>query len=188
MLRHMTATVLFLPAARSLAGIDVARLTDSRTYVRGVEYVRAGRVRISSQQRDAVTAIVTGTSPYQVRLAVGRHGLDHHCPCPVGADGAFCKHLVALTVAATSVVAGDGRLDGPTGGDDDWEGRADDVIDSVEAILAGGNPAEVVAFCERAIALVEHSAPDVGDSAALRRLAERLADLHVRARRLGGCA
>lgn len=184
----MTATVLLLPAARSLAGIDVARLTDSRTYVRGVEYVRADRVSITSLQRHAVTATVTGTSQYQVRLAVERRGVDHHCPCPIGANGGFCKHLVALTVAATSVITGDGRPNGATGDDGDWEGRADDVIDSVEAILAGGDTAEVVAFCERAIALVEHIAPDVGDGAALRRLAERLADLHVRARRLGGCA
>lgn len=194
----MTATVLHLPTARSLAAFDVARLTDSPTYARGVEYLRAGRVVLTDRGAHAVAATVTGTTSYVVRLAMGRHGVEHGCTCPIGADGGFCKHLVAVALAASSV-----DLDDDEDADDairrpadlvvyrgaiehdrdEWEERADEVIDAVEDLLRRGRRADVVGFCERAVDLLEANAAEIRDDVAVRHLAARLTDLRERATR-----
>ncbi|MET0580202.1 MAG: hypothetical protein ABW122_16205, partial [Ilumatobacteraceae bacterium] len=75
----MTATVLHLPTARSISNLDVATMADSRTYARGVEYLRRGRVDVVELLDHAVTATVAGSTPYVVRLAVGRRGVEHRC-------------------------------------------------------------------------------------------------------------
>jgi hypothetical protein len=107
----MTATVLHLPTARSISTLDVALLADSRTYARGVEYLRRGRVDVAELLDHAVTATVAGSTPYLVRLAVGRRGVEHRCSCPVGVDGAFCKHLVAVALAVASLTVDDVATD-----------------------------------------------------------------------------
>jgi uncharacterized Zn finger protein len=107
----MTATVLHLPTARSISHLDVATLADSRTYARGVEYLRRGRVDIAELLDHAVTATVAGSTPYLVRLAVGRRGVEHRCSCPVGEDGVFCKHLVAVALAVASLTVDDAAGD-----------------------------------------------------------------------------
>jgi uncharacterized Zn finger protein len=50
----------------------------------------------------AVTAIVTGSERYRVRLALEDSRLLGTCTCPVGADGAFCKHCVATALAVNA--------------------------------------------------------------------------------------
>src|SRR5207247_1715606 len=55
-----------------------------------------------------VRATVIGAAPYRVGLRRDRSGaLTGSCTCPVGEEGAFCKHCVAVGLA----VAGDA---GPT--------------------------------------------------------------------------
>ncbi|MET0457868.1 MAG: SWIM zinc finger family protein, partial [Ilumatobacteraceae bacterium] len=107
----MTATVLHLPTARSISNLDVATMADSRTYARGVEYLRRGRVDVVELLDHAVTATVAGATPYVVRLAVGRRGVEHRCSCPVGDEGAFCKHLVAVALAVASLTVDDAATD-----------------------------------------------------------------------------
>ncbi|MFD9703313.1 SWIM zinc finger domain-containing protein [Lentzea sp. NPDC059081] len=46
-----------------------------------------------------VTATVDGTRTYRVRLDVTPKGLRGRCSCPYGADGVFCKHCVAASLA-----------------------------------------------------------------------------------------
>jgi len=43
----------------------------------------------------ALSAVVTGTSRYRVRIWVEEGSLSHSCSCPVGDGGEFCKHCVA---------------------------------------------------------------------------------------------
>ena len=111
MMRSMTATVLHLPTARSISHLDVATLADSRTYARGVEYLRRGRVDVVELLDHSVTATVAGSTPYLVRLAVGRRGVEHHCSCPLGVEGTFCKHLVAVALAVAGLTADDAPID-----------------------------------------------------------------------------
>lgn len=97
----MTGIVLQLPTALSFATIDVARLTDSHTYARGAEYLHQGRVLVTREAPDSISATVIGNQPYEAHLSIRRRALDFRCSCPVGTDGAFCKHLVALALTAT---------------------------------------------------------------------------------------
>jgi len=45
------------------------------------------------------TAVVDGTRPYRVRLAIRGETLLGDCNCPMGDDGVFCKHCVATGLA-----------------------------------------------------------------------------------------
>jgi len=69
---------------------------------------------------------------------------------------------------------------------DDWVARAHGVLDAVEQLLAHGRAADVLAFCRRAVALLEENAAEVDDPAPLVRLARRLGDLERRAAAAGG--
>ena len=63
----------------------------------------------------------------------------------------------------------------------DWATEAHGVLDAVEALLATGRTADVVAFCELAVAYLEANAADIDDPTPLVRLARRLGDLERRA-------
>ncbi len=67
----------------------------------------------------------------------------------------------------------------PTPGD--WASDAHGVLDAVEELLATGRPADVIAFCELAVAFLEANASDIEDPAPLVRLGRRLGDLQRRA-------
>jgi uncharacterized Zn finger protein len=52
---------------------------------------------------DSATATVIGAAPYRVRLRSDRAGaLTWSCTCPVGEEGAFCKHCVAVALAVAA--------------------------------------------------------------------------------------
>ena len=70
---------------------------------------------------------------------------------------------------------------GVTDSDGDWAAGAHDVLDTVEDLLATGRTADVIAFCELAVAVLEANACDIEDPTPLVRLARRLGDLHRRA-------
>ena len=101
-----------LAVGRSLATVltrrAVHRLADLGTLERGANYAAEGRVRGLVHDGDVVAAEVTGRSRYRVRLWVEGDELAHVCTCPVGEDGLFCKHCVAVGltwVAARSPAA-----------------------------------------------------------------------------------
>ncbi len=73
---------------RSLAG--------DRWFARGRSYKEENRVTNLSLAGDSLSARVVGTQPYRVRLTCNRSRLDYSCSCPVGEDGNFCKHCVAV--------------------------------------------------------------------------------------------
>ena len=50
--------------------------------------------------------MVRGTAPYRVQLWCEDGKPRFSCTCPVGAEGSFCKHAVALALVATDPAGG----------------------------------------------------------------------------------
>ena len=42
-----------------------------------------------------------GARPYRVELWIEEDDLEYSCTCPIGADGEFCKHCVAVGLSWT---------------------------------------------------------------------------------------
>jgi uncharacterized Zn finger protein len=77
----------------------VARLSSPRSYERGVIYLEEGRVGTLRASAGRVAATVQGTDEYAVDLAADGSRLGFACSCPVGREGGFCKHCVAVALA-----------------------------------------------------------------------------------------
>jgi len=76
-------------------------LAGPKSYQRGTGYLDAvADLRVVP---GGVRAIVHGTEPYGVRLLSEDGRLTGTCDCPVGAEGAFCKHCVALGLVVLDV-------------------------------------------------------------------------------------
>ena len=75
------------------------RLAGERSFGRGEAYFADGAVRSLKRRAGGIKAVVVGTRTYRVRLRVEDGALDYDCTCPVGRDGAFCKHCVAVGLA-----------------------------------------------------------------------------------------
>lgn len=84
---------------------SVQAVADVRSFERGLAYGASGRVGKRAVTENSVTAKVRGSSSYKVKLWVddGRQG--YTCSCPVGAEGRFCKHAVAVALVVTGAVA-----------------------------------------------------------------------------------
>ncbi|GGK28829.1 hypothetical protein GCM10010124_21940 [Pilimelia terevasa] len=76
---------------------DLREIADGRSFDRGVGY-RDAVVEIRHTPA-GVWARVRGTSTYTVELSGCPDLLDGACRCPYGAEGAFCKHCVAVGLA-----------------------------------------------------------------------------------------
>jgi len=89
--------------AKELTSLVTPRLlrrqAGERFFDRGETYFAEGAVRSLRPSNGSVAAVVQGTRRYRVRLWVEDGELDHDCTCPVGRDGAFCKHCVAVGLA-----------------------------------------------------------------------------------------
>lgn len=75
------------------------KLAGRRYYERGEDYFVEDKVRALAEHEGTVTASVHGTRRYRVRLWVEEKEVAHSCTCPVGTEGAFCKHCVAAGLA-----------------------------------------------------------------------------------------
>jgi len=71
-------------------------MADAGSLERGADYVARGRVHGLVHDGEVVVAEVVGSRRYRVRLWVEDDELAHACTCPVGEDGRFCKHCVAV--------------------------------------------------------------------------------------------
>lgn len=78
---------------------EVESLADPPSFMRGLVYEREGRVEIDEGGGGTVTAVVRGSMPYRVELRRDPK-VAWSCTCPVGEAGAFCKHSVAVALAA----------------------------------------------------------------------------------------
>lgn len=78
----------------------VQELADTRTFARGKAYFHDGAVGLLDADEYEVRARVQGTQRYRVRLGAGSdEELEYECDCPVGDDGTFCKHAVAVALS-----------------------------------------------------------------------------------------
>jgi uncharacterized Zn finger protein len=75
-------------------------LAGSTYFGRGEDYFRRGHVIDLVEYGGVVTATVSGTEDYQVKLWSDEAGaLEYSCDCPLGFDDEFCKHCVATGLA-----------------------------------------------------------------------------------------
>jgi len=70
-----------------------------RAFSRGAAYAADQRVEGLSEDGACLVAEVCGTQEYHVELWVEDGELAYECDCPVGMDGACCKHCVAVGLA-----------------------------------------------------------------------------------------
>jgi uncharacterized Zn finger protein len=68
------------------------------TFKRGLEYADGGHVSGLRFSKGVLRARVKGTRRYRVQVAFGAEP-SFWCNCPVGEEGAVCKHCVAATLA-----------------------------------------------------------------------------------------
>jgi uncharacterized Zn finger protein len=64
---------------------------------RGQKYRNGGRIQRIDRLDDVVTAVVRGSSQYDVTVEWGRKAIDARCTCPYDGAGE-CKHVVAYSV------------------------------------------------------------------------------------------
>lgn len=81
-------TLLTSKALRQYAG--------ARSFERGENYFATGQVTSLVEHAGKLTATVQGTEDYRVSFFVRENTLGFDCTCPMGADGVFCKHCVAV--------------------------------------------------------------------------------------------
>lgn len=85
------------PAISELITLEaLRRLAGRRSFERGEEYAEIGAVGALQWDEGSVRAGVQGTERYRVRLEAAGGKLVGSCSCPVGRDGLFCKHCVAV--------------------------------------------------------------------------------------------
>ena len=72
------------------------RMAGARSFERGEDYFATGQVKGIAEDQGTIAAKVQGTQPYRVKLWIENADLEYSCTCPVGADGEFCKHCVAV--------------------------------------------------------------------------------------------
>ncbi len=75
------------------------RMAGARSFARGEEYFNADHVGRVTEHDAVISAKVAGTQTYRVKLWLEGGELDYSCSCPVGRDGEFCKHAVAVGLA-----------------------------------------------------------------------------------------
>jgi uncharacterized Zn finger protein len=75
---------------------NLHRIAGARSFERGEDYFLDGQVKALAEHEGTITAKVLGTRPYRVELWIEEDDLEYSCTCPIGADGEFCKHCVAV--------------------------------------------------------------------------------------------
>ena len=77
----------------------IQTLAGAPAFKRGLDYYTQGRVTLESKTPDGFEASAQGTTRYRLWLRVDNGALEFDCSCPAAADGSFCKHLVAASLA-----------------------------------------------------------------------------------------
>jgi uncharacterized Zn finger protein len=78
----------------------VREMADERSFARGLAYFHEGAVGLLRERKGVLHADVSGSYLYHVTLSESLDGeLEHDCTCPVGQDGDFCKHAVAVALS-----------------------------------------------------------------------------------------
>lgn len=80
--------------------LELKRLATARSFARGEAYFNDGRVHSLAAHAGTCTAIVRGQDDYSVTLRSTEDEIKYSCDCPIGLEGEFCKHLVAVGLAS----------------------------------------------------------------------------------------
>jgi uncharacterized Zn finger protein len=72
------------------------RMAGTRSFQRGEDYFVRERVHGLVEHAGIITAGVVGTREYDIKLWPEEGNLEYSCTCPMGTDGVFCKHCVAV--------------------------------------------------------------------------------------------
>lgn len=70
--------------------------TTEDVFWRGVEYAKQGKVKNVAREQRKLSAIVQGSSDYEVEFRQGSKYLKGYCTCPYALNEDYCKHVVAL--------------------------------------------------------------------------------------------
>jgi uncharacterized Zn finger protein len=82
-----------------LTASRIRSLASPTTIQRGQDYYARNRVRSVSTMPNGIRATILGQRVYIVELTAIANSLGHHCSCPMGEQGDFCKHCVAVTIS-----------------------------------------------------------------------------------------
>jgi len=78
---------------------SLRELAGDAAFERGKNYFAEERVASLMDTAKGFKASVDGNESYTVAVAIDDSSITHECSCPVGREGAFCKHLVAACLA-----------------------------------------------------------------------------------------
>ena len=109
-IRRRTSADLFAPGIavimltsgsliQILTSLKLRHLAGPKAFKLGVNYFDAGQVVSLTENDGKLFATVQGTDKYGVTLFVEGNDLAFECTCPMGAEGAFCRHCVAAGLA-----------------------------------------------------------------------------------------
>jgi uncharacterized Zn finger protein len=84
-------------------------LAGEKAYARGEAYHRDGLVAILRLAPGRVVAQVSGSENYRTELTGAGEGLGGSCTCRAFEDYGFCKHMVAVGLAANGAAGEDAR-------------------------------------------------------------------------------
>ncbi len=73
--------------------------TTQEVFRRGVQYVKEGRVKDIRLQGKTLSALIQGSSDYEVEFRQGPKYVKGYCTCPYALNEDYCKHVVALAVS-----------------------------------------------------------------------------------------
>jgi len=82
--------------AQWIAPSFLLKLAGQKYYERGEGYYEDGCVLSTEIYGDFIDATVDGTETYKVKFWLENGEFEHECSCPLGDDGEFCKHCVAV--------------------------------------------------------------------------------------------
>jgi uncharacterized Zn finger protein len=87
----MLSSLISRATLREIAGPTI--------FERGVNYFEDGLVASLTEQNEQISGKVRGTHQYRVKLWEEEGSLSYDCTCPMGFEGQFCKHCVAVGLA-----------------------------------------------------------------------------------------
>lgn len=73
-------------------------MCNERYYARGEDYFDRGLVFMLTEHKGQISARVSGTEDYRVKLELDDGVADYECSCPIGLRAEFCKHCVAVAL------------------------------------------------------------------------------------------
>ena len=83
---------------------QIVAMAGETTFAKGILLAKAGSVHQLTWQDNSVSARVTGSHEYQVRLHLEGGTIACSCSCPAATYQVMCKHAVATAIALAMLV------------------------------------------------------------------------------------